>query len=183
MMHSSESHLKAQHRIIVRSATNSHWTSSTNEMLNVILFFTYNVSSQSIHRKHSNLRSPGESPFNCQVNKSMPCPTRCLTKQSKWYLELARHYSSLTVDFYVHLGILQNLFFSCRWEILSVRTSSGMLFWKGFATTRWVEIRWSWSLHLCLQRLDCRTIDETRPLKIEFRSHPGHVSVTLGSTQ
>lgn len=33
------------------------------------------------------------------------------------------------------------------------------------------------------QRLDCRTIDETRPLNIEFRSHPGYVSVTLGQTQ
>jgi len=30
--------------------------------------------------------------------------------------------------------------------------------------------------------LDCRTIDETRPVNIEFRSHPGYVSVTLGQT-
>ncbi len=33
------------------------------------------------------------------------------------------------------------------------------------------------------QRLDCRTIDETRSVNIEFRSHPGYVSVTLGQTQ
>ncbi|CAF0870801.1 unnamed protein product [Adineta ricciae] len=32
------------------------------------------------------------------------------------------------------------------------------------------------------KRLDCRTIDETRSVNIDFRSHPGYVSVTLGQT-
>ncbi|CAF3307409.1 unnamed protein product [Rotaria socialis] len=32
------------------------------------------------------------------------------------------------------------------------------------------------------KRLDCRTIDETRSVNIDFRSHPGCVSVRLGQT-
>ncbi|CAF2757517.1 unnamed protein product [Rotaria sp. Silwood2] len=33
------------------------------------------------------------------------------------------------------------------------------------------------------KRLDCRTIEETRSVNIEFRAHPGYVSVTLGQTR
>ena len=60
-----------------------------------------------------------------------------------------------------------------------------ILFWNVFVIEKWV--RWlirniSVSL-LYSQRLDCRTIDETRSVNIEFRSHPGYVSVTLGQTQ